>query len=64
MRLPQGRLNRSRDLRIVHRALLATGRVSWLGEPPARCPPCASSATRCTSLNRLRGLLSFRLALR
>jgi mitochondrial fission protein ELM1 len=29
----------TRDIRIVHRRLLAEGRVSWLGDPPAPHPP-------------------------
>jgi mitochondrial fission protein ELM1 len=38
MLLPHGRFNRTRDLRRVHEALLATGRARWLGDaalPPA-----------------------------
>lgn len=59
MRLPRGRLNRSRDLRIVHRALLATGRVTWSGEP-ARAGTLRVVGDEMTrTLNRLRGLLSF-----
>lgn len=59
MSCPQGRLNRSRDLRIVHQALLAAGKVSWLGEsaPVARMRLVGDEMTR--TLNRLRGLLSF-----
>ena len=59
MRLPRGRLNRSRDLRIVHRALLATGRVTWSGEdgPAGTLRIVGDEMTR--TLNRLRGLLSF-----
>ena len=58
MALPRGRLNRSRDLRIVHAALLATGRVSWLGdsEPTGAVRFVGDEMTR--TLNRLRGLLS------
>ena len=59
MRFPPGRLNRSRDLRIVHRALLAAGKVSWLGEP-ASAPTMRLVGDEMTrTLNRLRGLLSF-----
>ena len=59
LRLPRGRLNRSRDLRIVHRALLATGRVSWLGEQ-ARAGTLRVVGDEMTrTLNRLRGLVSF-----
>jgi uncharacterized protein len=61
MQLPRGRLNRTRDLRIVHRALLATGRASWIGEQPragaAAVRVVGDEMTR--TLNRLRGLLSF-----
>ena len=43
MLLPPGRLNRTRDLRLVYDALLASGRVRWLGgrsmpSAPARPP--------------------------
>lgn len=37
MRLPRWRINRTRDLRLVHRTLVASGRVAWLGE--AAAPP-------------------------
>ncbi len=61
-RLPLGRFNRSRDLRIVHRALLATGRVSWLGDsaPAISMRFVGDEMTR--SLNRLRGLLQLQPA--
>lgn len=59
MRLPRGRLNRSRDLRIVHQALLATGRVTWLGEPAQRVTMRLMGDEMTRTLNRLRGLLSF-----
>lgn len=57
LRLPRGRLNRTRDLRVVHRALLAAGRVSWLGEPlaAAALPLAGSEMTR--TVNRIRDLL-------
>jgi mitochondrial fission protein ELM1 len=57
-RLPRGRLNRSRDLRVVHRALLVTGRVSWLGDrlPSGSLRLVGDEMTR--TLNRLRGLLN------
>jgi uncharacterized protein len=32
MRLPRGRLNRTRDLRLVHKTILASGRARWLGD--------------------------------
>ena len=59
LRCPPGRLNRSRDLRVVHRALLAAGKVAWLGEeaPAATMRLVGDEMTR--TLNRLRGLLSF-----
>lgn len=55
--LPRGRLNRSRDLRVVHRALLATGRAGWLGEdlPERSLRLAGSEMTR--TLNRVRALL-------
>ena len=59
MRLPQGRLNRSRDLRIVHQALLATGRVSWLGERRAQSSVRIVGDEMTRTLNRVRGLLQF-----
>jgi hypothetical protein len=34
MQLPRGRLNRTRDLRLVHQTILASGRARWLGERP------------------------------
>jgi hypothetical protein len=56
MRLPRWRLNRTRDLRVVHRALLATGRVSWFGEPlPAAGVRLAGDETTRTA-NRVHGL--------
>jgi hypothetical protein len=41
MQLPRGRLNRTRDLRLVHQTILASGRARWLGERPqaAFAPP-------------------------
>jgi mitochondrial fission protein ELM1 len=59
MRLPRGRLNRSRDLRIVHRALLATGRVTWTGEETRQSTLRVVGDEMTRTLNRLRGLLSF-----
>lgn len=59
MRLPRGRLNRSRDLRIVHQALLATGRVTWAGEPARAGTMRVVGDEMTRTLNRLRGLLSF-----
>jgi hypothetical protein len=58
MKLPRGRLNRSRDLRIVHQALLATGRVTWIGEEAGlgKVRTVGDEMTR--TLNRLRGLLA------
>lgn len=56
-RLPRGRLNRSRDLRIVHRALLATGRVGWLGDELSSKSMRQVGDEMTRSLNRLRGLL-------
>ena len=57
MRLPRWRLNRTRDLRVVHRALLATGRVSWFGEPlPAPGVRLANDETTRTA-NRVHGLV-------
>ena len=59
MRLPRGRLNRTRDLRIVHRALLATGRVTWSGEQTRAGTMRVVGDEMTRTLNRLRGLLSF-----
>jgi len=57
MRLPRWRLNRTRDLRVVHRALLATGRVGWFGEPlPAAGVRLAGDETTRTA-NRVHGLV-------
>jgi mitochondrial fission protein ELM1 len=59
MSCPQGRLNRSRDLRVVHRALLAAGKVSWLGSPAEEVSMRLVGDEMTRTLNRLRGLLSF-----
>jgi mitochondrial fission protein ELM1 len=59
MQLPRSRLNRSRDLRIVHRALLATGRVTWAGDEIAVGSVRTVGDEMTRTLNRLRGLLSF-----
>ena len=56
-RLPRGRLNRSRDLRIVHRSLLATGRVSWLGDLTPAVPMRQVGDEMTRTVNRLRGLM-------
>jgi hypothetical protein len=61
-RLPRGRLNRSRDLRIVHRALLATGRVSWLGDMTPAVPMRQVGDEMTRTVNRLRGLMQGQLA--
>ena len=57
LKLPRGRLNRTRDLRVVHRALLAAGRVSWLGEPVARTQVRLAGNEMTRTLNRVRDLL-------
>jgi len=57
LRLPRGRLNRARDLRVVHRALLAAGRVSWLGEPSAEQSLRLAGSEMTRTVNRLRDLL-------
>ena len=57
MRLPKGRFNRTRDLRIVHRALLAAGRVSWLGEPLPQNSLRLAGNELTRTVNRLRDLL-------
>jgi mitochondrial fission protein ELM1 len=43
MRLPRCRLNRTRDLRVVHCAVLASGRAGWLGDEASAGPPAAPS---------------------
>lgn len=60
LKLPRGRLNRTRDLRVVHRALLAAGRVSWLGEPLARTHVRLAGNEMTRTLNRVRDLLRMR----
>lgn len=57
LELPRGRLNRARDLRVVHRTLLAAGRVSWLGEPPALAPLPSAGNELTRTVNRVRDLL-------
>ncbi|MGD9507806.1 MAG: mitochondrial fission ELM1 family protein [Geminicoccaceae bacterium] len=59
MSCPAGRLNRSRDLRVVHRALLAAGKISWLGAPAQEATMRLMGDEMTRTLNRLRGLLSF-----
>jgi hypothetical protein len=46
----------TRDIRIVHRRLLAEGRVSWLGDPPARHPPPRQDRDLDRAVARVRGL--------
>jgi hypothetical protein len=41
MLMPRGRLNRTRDLRLVHEAILQAGRARWLGDVEAFAPPSA-----------------------
>ena len=43
----------------MHRALLATGRVSWLGESATVFPVRMVGDEMTRTLNRLRGLLQF-----
>jgi uncharacterized protein len=43
MRLPRCRLNRTRDLRVVHCAVLASGRAGWLGDETSAGLPAAPS---------------------
>jgi hypothetical protein len=57
LRLPRGRLNRARDLRVVHRALLAAGRVSWLGEPLAERSLRLAGSEMTRTVNRVRDLM-------
>lgn len=57
LRLPRGRLNRARDLRVVHRALIAAGRVSWLGEPLAGVTLRSAGSEMTRTVNRVRDLL-------
>lgn len=58
--LPRGRFNRARDLRVVHRALLAAGRVTWLGEPVATTPLPTAGSELTRTVNRVRDLLRSR----
>jgi mitochondrial fission protein ELM1 len=60
MCLPRGRLNRTRDLRLVQRAILASGRARWLGDQgrfPA-APPDSSDIAQ--TVTRARVLLADR----
>jgi hypothetical protein len=56
MCLPRGRLNRTRDLRLAHRAILESGRARWLGDeaglpaPPPQPPDVARAAARVRAL--------------
>jgi len=48
----------SRDLRIVHRALRAAGRVSWLGDPAPKPRPLYESEDMARAVARIRALFS------
>jgi hypothetical protein len=46
----------TRDIRVVHRHLLDTGRVAWLGEPAPSGPPLGDEMARAAA--RVRDLLA------
>jgi mitochondrial fission protein ELM1 len=55
MRMPHWRINRTRDLRLVHRVLLASDRARWLGEPaPTTAAPPLDDLAR--AVDRVRVL--------
>ena len=58
--LPRGPAEPRRDLRVVHRALLAAGRVSWLGEPLPQTSLRSAGSEMTRTVNRLRDLLRTR----
>jgi hypothetical protein len=55
MRMPHWRINRTRDLRLVHRVLLASDRARWLGDPaPTTAAPPLDDLAR--AVDRVRAL--------
>jgi mitochondrial fission protein ELM1 len=58
MKLPRWRINRTRDLRLVHRAIVRSGQAAWLGEPspaPVAAGPVPGDMAR--AVVRVRALL-------
>jgi uncharacterized protein len=47
----------TRDIRIVHRALTASGRVAWLGEPPAQAAAADPMQDMRRAVARVRSLM-------
>lgn len=46
----------SRDLRVVHRQLIAAGHAQWLGDPPPKSPPQPLEDGLARAVTRIRGL--------
>ena len=46
----------SRDLRVVHRQLVARGRAQWLGDAAAHAPPPPLEDGLARAVARIRGL--------
>ena len=57
MQLPQGRLNRTRDLRLVHQAILASGRARWLGDNAPVTPSAPLPTDMERAVARVRSLV-------
>ncbi len=56
MTMPRGRLNRTRDLRLIHEALLHAGRARWLDDSETSLPPAAPPRDMERAVARVRAL--------
>jgi uncharacterized protein len=61
MCLPRGRFNRTRDLRLVHRAILESGRARWLGDQAGLPAAPSQSSDVARAVARIRALLGLTL---
>ena len=60
MQLPRGRLNRTRDLRLVHKAILASGRARWLDREAEGTSPAPASMDMERAVACVRALVDLR----
>ena len=58
MGLPRGRLNRTRDLRLVHRAIIESGRARWLGDEAGLPAAPSQSSDVARAVARIRALFA------
>jgi hypothetical protein len=58
MRMPPGRWNRSRDIRLVHDAFIESGRARWLGDPGQGRAPVRPLEDMERTVARVRGLFA------